>query len=149
MSASASWSRVVRSVLYFVISDLVLLWYASDDLFCGHSRFAVAAKLALGTALWELCCSSGAEGAMRLGCVTPRLAPLLAAFVTGTGIASIPLWIYRGYGVFRFEGTVGDVSCVFTEGFGVAFPFVVAPALAFVSLILGWLALRYKRARAE
>jgi hypothetical protein len=46
MLASASWSRVVRSVLYFGISDLVLLWYASDDLFCGHTRFAVAGSAA-------------------------------------------------------------------------------------------------------
>ena len=33
-----------------------------------------------------------------------------------------------------FEATWADVSCFFTEGFGMVFPIVVAPALALVTL---------------
>jgi len=149
MLVSPFWSRVLRSVLYFGISDLVLLWYASDDSFCGHTRFAVAAKLAIAFTLWDLCSSIGVEVVVRLRDVTPKLAPLLTAFITGIGIAFVPFWIYRGHGAFRFEGTWANVSCVFAEGFGIAFFFVVAPALAFVSLVLGWLALRFNRVPAE
>ena len=43
-------------------------------------------------------------------------APLLAGAVTGAGLASIPFWIYRGYGHFLFEGTPADISCFFAEG---------------------------------
>ena len=110
----------------------------------------VAAKLAVGFALWDLCSSSIVALTLRLGGVPTRIfAPILTAAITGIGIASIPFWIYRGYGVFRFEGTWADVHCAFAEGFGVAFPFVVAPALAFVSLVIGWLALRFTRLPAQ
>jgi len=59
----------------------------------------------------------------------------------GCGAGSMPFWIYRGYGHFLFEGTWTDISCFFTEANGLAFPFVVAPALGQLTLIHGifWL----------
>lgn len=48
----------------------------------------------------------------------------------GLVVARLPFLIYRGYGHFRFEGTWADVSCFFTEGYGLMFPIVVAPLLA-------------------
>ena len=62
-------------------------------------------------------------------------APLLAGAIAGAGLASIPCWIYRGYGHFLFEGTWADINCFFAEGSGLAFPFVVAPALGLLTLI--------------
>jgi len=124
------------------------LWFTAGG-FCGHGRFAVVAKLALAFTAWDLCSSNGAKIAVRLADGTPRLTPLLTAFLTGVGIASVPIWIYRGYGVFRFEGTRAEVRCIFTEGFGMAFPFVVAPALAVVSLVLAWFAQRLNPVPAE
>jgi hypothetical protein len=62
-------------------------------------------------------------------------APLLAGALTGAGLASVPFWIYRGYGRFFFEGTWSDISCFFAEGAGIAFAFVIAPALGILSLI--------------
>jgi hypothetical protein len=50
------------------------------------------------------------------------------------GLASIPFWIYDR-GSFMFEGTWADVSCFFTEGYGMMFPFFVAPALAVATLL--------------
>jgi hypothetical protein len=58
--------------------------------------------------------------------------------IAAAGFASIPFWIYRGHGVFLFENTWADVSCFFTEGRGMAFPFVVAPALSIATLVREW-----------
>jgi hypothetical protein len=44
-----------------------------------------------------------------------------------------PAWIYTGHGHFHLEGTWVDVSCLFNEGYGMAFPMVVAPVLALAS----------------
>jgi hypothetical protein len=63
----------------------------------------------------------------------------VAGVIAFVGFASIPFWIYRGYGKFLFERTWVDVSCFFTEGSGIAFPFVVAPALAVATTIREWL----------
>src|SRR5690348_285260 len=35
--------------------------------------------------------------------------PFLSAIVTGVGFASMPFWIYRGYGHFLFERTCRQV----------------------------------------
>ena len=64
----------------------------------------------------------------------------LSALVAGAGFASIPFWIYRGYGHFLLENTWADVSCFFTEGYGMMFPVVVAPLLTGATVIRGWLA---------
>jgi hypothetical protein len=60
---------------------------------------------------------------------------LVSTLVAGLGFASMPSWIYRGDGRFLFENTWADVSCVFTEGYGMACPFVVAPILAAVTFL--------------
>jgi hypothetical protein len=57
------------------------------------------------------------------------------------GVIIFSAWIYQGYGRFRFENTWVDVSCLFTEAYGMAFPFVVLPVFgvltAIKKLILG------------
>ena len=72
-------------------------------------------------------------------------APLLGGAITGAGVASMTFWIYRGYGHFLFEGTWADVSCFFAEGAGIAFPFVIAPVLGFLTLLHGIFWLRTSR----
>ena len=53
----------------------------------------------------------------------------------GVSVAALPSWIYEGYGVFRFEGTWASVSCAFTEGYGIVFPILMAPALALATFV--------------
>lgn len=60
------------------------------------------------------------------------------------GFASIPFWIYDS-GMFLFEGTLLDISCFFTEGYGMVFPLVVAPALALATLAGELIILRLNR----
>jgi hypothetical protein len=57
------------------------------------------------------------------------------------GFASLPFWNYD------FEGTWADVSCFFTEGYGMAFPFFVAPLLALVTLVGELVILRMRDSR--
>jgi hypothetical protein len=69
--------------------------------------------------------------------------------VAGVGYGSVPFWIYRGYGTFWFENTWADVSCFFTEGYAIAFPLLVAPALTLTTLICEWLAIRMQSQEFE
>jgi hypothetical protein len=91
--------------------------------------------------MWDLfACTAGLFVAQKI--INLRTAaPLLAAAISGTGLASIPFWLSRGYGHYLFEGTAIDVSCFFVEGYGLAFSFVIAPALGLLSLAHGilWL----------
>jgi hypothetical protein len=50
------------------------------------------------------------------------------------GFVSITFWIYDS-AKFMFEGTWADVNCFFAEGYGLAFPVVVAPALALATFV--------------
>jgi hypothetical protein len=47
----------------------------------------------------------------------------------------LPPLLYKGYGIFLFEGTWADVSCLFREGYGMVFPIVAAPVFAAMSFL--------------
>ena len=117
----------------------VLYWFA------GHGFLRSTLTLSLACTVWDFfACVIGewvGQNLMKLRTV----APLLGGAIAGAGLASMTFWIYRGYGHFLFEGTWGDVSCFFTEGAGIAFPFVVAPVLGFLTLLHGIIWLRTGR----
>ena len=121
---------------YFAVAYAFLYWYAGSSYFCARSGpLGSTFRLAVGSTIWDLfACTVGswlAHKAMKLR----TAAPLLTGAFMAAGLASVPFWIYSGYGHFLFEGTWIDVSCFFTEGYGMAFPFVVAPILAILSLL--------------
>ena len=140
MRTSNRWIRPLSTGLYFVIACVILYSYA-DPYFCssrvGQSRLLVSCKLAFGCSLWDFAAGWIAATVIRdMGRVLPAL---FAGIIAGVGFASIPFWIYRGYGEFVFENTWADVSCFFTEGSAMAFPFVVAPALAIATFVREWI----------
>jgi len=140
MSGRRRWVHAGLTLFYFGVSWSVLLWYTSDDPFCAPSginnHILVSARLALACTAWDF--RSGIGGAWSARVMSaPKLAPFLRAVIAALGVGSIPFWLFRGYGVWLFQGTWADVSCLFTEEFGMAFPFVVAPSLGIVSLLHG------------
>ena len=76
----------------------------------------------------------------------PWFAVPVSTVLVLVAFASIPFWIYDS-GRFMFEGTWADVSCFFTEGFGMMFPVMVAPALALATLAGELVILKANRAR--
>lgn len=134
--------RLLSSVAYFVVAYGILFFYANPD-FCssrGQSRPIVSAKLAFACTVWDVFAATcGALSIVTIGKHSRRLPILVSTLVSGAGFVSIPFWIYRGYGHFLFENTRADVSCLFTEGFGEAFPFFVAPLLTLATLIRAWM----------
>lgn len=128
MSHRLSPMRSASIGAYFVPAFAFLYWFAGRDSL--RSTFS----LSFASTIWDLfSCVVGTwlgQNLMKLR----TAAPLLAASITGTGLASMSFWIYKGYGHFLFEGTFADVSCFFKGGSGIAFPFVVAPALGFLTL---------------
>jgi hypothetical protein len=140
MRTSNKWTRSLLQVAYFVVACVILYFYA-DPYFCslsrtGQSRLLVSGKLALACSLWDY--AAGWTAGTIFHHVGRTIPALFAGIISAVGFASIPFWIYRGYGVFLFENTWADVSCFFTEGSGMAFPFVVAPALAVGTFIKEW-----------
>ena len=127
---------------YFGLCFAILNLFAGSSYFCARGPLRFTFRLALACTIWDLfACVVGLWVGQKM--LNSRAAvPMLAGAITAAGIASIPFWIYRGYGHFHFEGTLADVSCYFAEGYGMAFPFVVAPILGLLTLLHGILWLR-------
>src|SRR5579859_575698 len=135
---------VIRSIsigAYLVLAFAVLFWLAGNSYFCARSPLSTF-RLSLACCVWDLfACAAGSWVAQKVTHLR-TVAPLIACLITGTGLASIPFWLYRGYGHWLLEGTPTGVSCVFAEGYGMVFPFVVAPALGLPTLMHSILWLR-------
>jgi hypothetical protein len=134
--------REVFFACYFAFAFGVLLYFSFDDSFCfrpgARNYWLMNGQLAAALATYSFVVSFGVGAALsslpKLG-RTRWLSAVISALVVGFGVALLPFWIYEGYGHFRFEGTWGDVSCYFTEGFGLMFSFVVAPLLAVATFV--------------
>jgi hypothetical protein len=129
--------RVAVTVGYFAVCVVVLFYYTRGSFFCsrpGESGHAVQTlHLAVACTLWEVLVSMcGAFAAKKYG--VSGLAVVISTVLALVGLASIPFWIYDS-ARFMFEGTWADVSCFFTEGYGMMFPFFVAPILAAATLV--------------
>jgi hypothetical protein len=129
--------------------------FSSDDTFCarpGAGNHAIAtAQLAFAIAAYDFLVSvavaSFATAAKNLF-RRQWMVVLLTTLIAGAGFACLPVWSCRGHGNFRFANTWADVSCFFTEGYGIVFLVVVAAVLAFVTLLREVVMQRFLRRRA-
>lgn len=97
-------------------------------------------RLALACTVWDViarACGAVFANAIKMPELKLATAPLASALVAGAGLALIP-WIYEKSGEFMFESSGVDVSLFFIVGYGMAFPFVVAPLLALATLLSEW-----------
>jgi hypothetical protein len=141
--------QLFSSVGYFAIVYVMLFFYASDY-FCsssrGQTRPILAAKLAIVCTVWAVFAGAcGAFASLAIRVRAPWIQTLVTAVIAGAGFASIPSLIDRGYGHFVAENTWADVSCFFTEGYGMMFPIVVAPLLTATAAIRVWLVAKAMR----
>jgi hypothetical protein len=139
--------RLFVTIGYFVVCFALLFYYTSGNPFCSrpgeYGHLAQTLHLTIAFTLWEVLVSLCGAFAVKLFRVR-RAAPLVSTALALIGVASIPFWIYDS-GRFMFEGTSADVSCFFTEGYGMMFPLVVAPALALLTLAGELIILRLNR----
>jgi hypothetical protein len=127
--------RASVSALFFVICFVFLFWVSSGNSFCfrpeGPSHLAQTFRLSLACTAWQYfsvwCCESIQKRVGR-GASVP-----FSGLIALLGFASIPFWIV-GAGGFMFEDTFADVSCFFTEGYGMMFPIIEAPLLALATI---------------
>ena len=147
--------RALRGILlgvYWIVAFVILFLFSLDDPFCARpgarNHLLMTGQLALALAAYDLVVSLVVAAALNVTPTVFRLGWarwLIAALVVGFGVACLPFWIYRGYGHFRFESTWADVSCFFTEGYGLSFSFVVAPLLAVATFVREFTILRFQR----
>jgi hypothetical protein len=140
--------------IYFVFTSLVLFVFSAGDTFCarpaGPNHEIVTFELALVLSVLDLAVSvvvaSTLDASRRL-LKSRWITPVTAALLCGAVCAYFPIWIYRGYGHFRFENTWADVSCFVTEGYGFGFMFLVAPILALATFLQEAVILRFQTRR--
>ena len=143
--------RSIMNGLYLLGAYIFLKWFYSGNPLCGEigrpSLSLSVVRLTLLIALLDVVASQVALLLLGRRCRAPMgrdwVCALAAAGLVGTVLILSPEWIYKGSGVFRLEGTVADVSCLFEEGYGMVFPFTVAPLFAALTLarefLSGWL----------
>jgi hypothetical protein len=137
MSRRTLWTRVALTAIYFAATFSILFYFSEGNTFCeqvnGHLIESI--RLAIACTVWSLFASfCGAIASQAFGRFLKFFGGFVSFFVAFAGFASLPFWLYLGYGHFRFENTIADVSCFFTEGFGIVFPIIVAPVLAALTL---------------
>ena len=150
--------RVSASILFFVVACTLLAWFSDGSYFCavertGHNHALTTARLAIAFTAWNFFAGWCGSFALTLGKKhsfngLTAVALFLTTVIAGVGYGSVPFWIYRGPGGFWFESTWADVSCFFTEGYAIVFPFAIAPTLALTSLICEWLVIRTQNQEA-
>jgi hypothetical protein len=148
-------SKALRGMLfcsYWVVAFVVVfLSYRNDD-FCfepGKRNFTImTAQLTLAFAVWDSIVSVGVAMALGAKGKVRRLrwvSPFVTALIAGAGIVYLPFWIYEGYGVFRFDHTWADISCIFTEmGNLFLYLLIVAPLLILMTFLREVLLVRFR-----
>src|ERR1700681_1922190 len=113
MSPKPSTVWVLSAVCFFLISFGILFFYTKDDFFCSepssptHIHATMVLALAVtGWNLFAITCGAAIRKLLENG---PGVPVLVTTLIAELGFASIPFWIYRGYGVFLFENTWADV----------------------------------------
>jgi hypothetical protein len=139
---------------YWVIASFIVFVFYFHDSFCarpGSRNYSImVVQLGLALAAWDFV--AGFVGALASTALEKMLkmrgiSLLITTLVVGAGFAYLPLWMYRGYGVFRFENTWADVSCFFTEAYALGFLYFVVPLLALITFLRELLILRLLRQR--
>ena len=137
MTAGEKRVRATVTGAYSIVCFSGLFYYTYGSFFCsrpgGASHVVQTLRLAVACTVWELLASVCGAFAAKKSALR-GLAPVVSTLLAFAGFVSITFWIYDS-GRFVFEGTWADVSCFFTEGYGMMFPLVVAPALAVATLV--------------
>jgi hypothetical protein len=132
--------RLALVPAYAVVGFVLLCWGDSGDTFCGDAgrpsvplatmRFALLAT-SLDTVVSLL------AGLFRPEKKVPfRLAkkPLLEALAVGVTLYFAQSFLFEGGEINHpLKGTVLDVSCLLTEGYGMFYPVLVVPAFALLT----------------
>jgi hypothetical protein len=142
----AAHARVAGKVIHPLLVLAILFLNYHNDPFChrpGEHSFTYTLLCAtLFVVAWDVI--GRAFGAISYSILErtslePRSREWISSGVTtlvvGSGLFSVPFWIYQGYGGFLTANTVIDVSCMFTEGYMYAYALVVAPLLMAATLI--------------
>ncbi len=137
-------TRLALTAFYFAATFSYLFYFFRGDTSCQDlNGFPVQIiRLAVACTAWTLFASfCGAIASRGLGGFF-NISPIsVTVIVALAGFASLPLWIYRGYGHFRFETTF-DVSCFFREDAEIAFFIIIAPILTALTFLYEYLAQR-------
>ena len=133
--------RILGECVYFgVVLAVFLLLYAGDP-FCSEARVVHLVKIAALAAVltgWDALASrAGIWVRALIAAPWPSrwISAVPASLIVLAGVAAIPSWVYEGYGRFHFANTAADLSCFFKEANYLIFTFLVAPLLAFLSLV--------------
>ncbi len=137
-------TRLALTAFYFTATFCYLFYLNHGNTLCEgvNGPLIESIRLAVACTAWTLFASfCGAIASQALGRFF-NISPIsVTVIVALSGFASLPLWIYKGYGHFRFENTF-DVSCFFREDAEIAFFIIIAPILTALTFLYEYLAQR-------
>ena len=138
--------RLLTLALYFCLAFGFLFYYSGIS-FCETRTDKINAsfRLAVGCTGWFWLASSASRLVVRLSKKPRFFAVILCSLLSLAGFASLPRCVFEGYGQYRFEHTVADVSCFFVESSGMVFPYIAAPVLALLVFLCETIMFRINR----
>ena len=145
MNRRTLWTRVTLTAFYFIATFSYLFYFFRGEPSCESvNGFPIETiRFAIGCTAWSLFASLCGTIALHKSKIPKSAAGFISFAVALLGFISIPYWIYLGYGHFRFENTIADVSCIFQDDSSViVFPIIIAPPLAALTFLCEYLAHR-------
>jgi len=134
--------RILSSAGYLLFAGVFLGIVYNGDTFCGgrHHHIESILVFSMLAALWDAVSGLVASAVDPFVGLPRRPAGRVAwesvftcMFVAALGFLPVPVWIYRGFGHFRFEGTWLDFGCLFAEGYSYGYLMLVGPFLTAAS----------------
>ncbi len=132
--------RLSLTLAYALVAFIFLNWFYAGDTFCGDAH---RPSVLLATLRFTVLVTVLDFLASLLGDLVSRKnkdfvglkweGPVLATLTVGVALYFAQDMLYEGDGVFRFDGTVADVSCLITEGYGMVYPYTIVPAFALLT----------------
>lgn len=138
MKAAALRTWALYTSLYFVAGMLVLCMVGRGDYFCIHLNkygyLLPAIVLAGAVTVWDFIASCVGSLAAKFG--KRGVANAVIAALVLVAVMNLPSLVfeYRDTDTL-FANTWADVSCLMSEGYGMMFPYVVAPLFTALTLV--------------
>jgi hypothetical protein len=144
MGSSTTVRWVTSFSCYWLAAFGLLSFFLRGNFFCERDggSVLVAVRLSLAVAVLDLILSLAIVLSLRAVRQTlwfGWLGPIVATAIIGALVAAFPIFMSPGGRGLPLE-LLWNTECAFTEGYGIAFPILIAPALALITFVkAAWL----------
>jgi membrane protease YdiL (CAAX protease family) len=134
--------RLALTLAYALVAFIYLNLLYAGDTFCGDAH---RPSILLATLRFTILATTLDFLASLLGGLVSRKNKASGGLKwAGTALTTLAVGmtlyyardlLFEGYGIFRFEGTIADVSCLITEGYGLVYPLTIVSAFVILTFV--------------